>query len=110
MIPSPSFILKIITFIVTLKSILTNPKNPGSIFCSSLFQILKKHTCESKKTWRNFLLIPFSNAKKSILTNPKKPDATSLFISFSNIKKAYLQILKNLAQFFVYPFLKYYKT
>ena len=45
--PYDPFILKIITFIVTLKSILTNPKKTGAIFCSSLFQLLKKHTYKS---------------------------------------------------------------
>ena len=46
------------------KSILTNPKKPGTIFCLFLFQILKEHTYKSEKTWHNFLLIPFSNIKK----------------------------------------------
>ena len=62
-------------------------KNLAQFFWSFLFSNIKKHTYKSEKTWRNFLLI-----------------------SFSNIKKAYLQILKNLTQFFAYPFFKYYKS
>ena len=57
-----------------------NLKKPGTIFWFFPFQILKKHTYQSEKVWRNFLVIPFSN-----------------------IKKGYLQILKNLTQFFVHP-------
>ena len=60
------------TFIIKLKSILTNLKTPGTMF----------------------LLIPFSNIKKSILTNLKIPCTIFLLIP-SNIKKAHLRISKH---------------
>ena len=44
-----------------------NLKKPGTIFWFFPFQILKKHTYQSEKVWRNFLVIPFSNIKKAYL-------------------------------------------
>ena len=37
------------------------------LFCSSLFQTLKKHTCKSENFWDSYLLIAFSNIKKAYL-------------------------------------------
>ena len=65
----------LISFFKYQKSILTNFKKPGPIFC----------------------LLPFSNVKKSIFTNLKNPGPIFCLPPFSNIKKVYLQISK-------YPF------
>ena len=68
------FILKIITFIIKLKSILTNLKIPGTVFCSSPFKKLKKAYLRiSKYLAQFFCSSPFSNIKKSILMNLKIP-------------------------------------
>ena len=78
------------------KSILTNLKIPGTVFCLCPFQILKKaylriskylaqfftfpllkysknETYESQNTWHSFFHIPFSNIKKSIVISSKNP-------------------------------------
>ena len=86
--------LKVTIFI---ESIHTNPKhhyNPFYTKNNYIYNQIKKHTYESENTWRNVLLIAFSNIKKSILTNLKISETVFLLIAFSNIKKSILTNLK----------------
>ena len=75
-------------FQIFKKSILTNFKTPGRIFCSSFFQIFKKgiltNVYKSEKTHPIYCLSPFSNIKNSILKNLKKSWPNFLLIPFSN--------------------------
>ena len=87
-----------------------NHIKPNAIFHLFLFEILKKHTYKSQKTWRNFLLIPFSKIKKKHTYESEKIRRNFLVTPFSNLKKAYLQTLKNVTQFFADPFFKYSKS
>ena len=72
-IPITLFILKIITFIIKLKSILTNLKMPGRIFLLiPFFKYQKKHTYEPQNTWHNFFAHPLFQKLKKVYSRISK--------------------------------------
>ena len=91
---------KLIPFFQILKKAYSQIlKNLTQFFCSSLFQILKKHTYKFKKTWRNFFLIPSFQILQKVYVQILKNLMPFFFSSlFQILKKANLQIPKNLTQ------------